>query len=592
MGKQESGMLKQYHRQPIVYIHGADGHIDLSRFVQSISTQKSIDRPVSSCSITLVNSSGATPQGNNNLFMASYEWLSFIKKVVRPQQVISIQLFPKEEEKETFIGLIDVLNDNESYEGGQPSISYSFSAAGLLGKILTKEAIVGSQILAMFTNPELEQALGQSYKDFFNMVRGLTDKGGSFFIGNPDTGGAIKYILSNAIRFREFIAVNPDGIAQLIPFNIGTENEESLNQILDLQVLKYEYLFGVELSTYTGSIWNYLLRTLDTRFYETFIDTTLFTIKGITTTREKVVIRPIPFSYRFMDEVYETSERDKRLQENWGYWEDLPVTASYTKRDIINKNMSISDSQHFNWFTMNYNNSIIAPPGSSLATFGYSSPLINVQGIKEFGLRELQYETKNPFNFEKLQKSYQEADKNGTAVNFSQEEESVLHLNLQSKKNRIMEWFSFPYYENGQISVNGDYLPRIGTRVQLLEQEYCYSLKVSDTEVKTFIGKGMEYYVNGIENVYSVGRDIRTRITLSRGMPIITENGKNHPVKEYLKYVYSIRIDVGKEYLYQQELSRAKKLKEEAETKKKLEEAKTIPTAPPKKDLKNTKPNG
>ncbi len=603
-------MLHQFHRRPVVYIHGKDNlKIDISRFVVTVTTQRSIGQPVSNCTVTLVNTPGDHTSGNDSLFLSASEWISLIKRIVRPQQIVSVQMYPEEEfdedgspvyVEETFIGLIDILHQNENYEGGQPSISYQFSAAGLLGKILTKETIVGSQVLAMFKFPELEKALGQKSKDFFNMVRGLTAEGGSVFIGNPKPSGAIQYIVSNAIRFREFLAVKPDGTADMVEFDIGTANEASLSQILDITTLKYEYLFGVELSVYTGTIWNYILRTLDTRFYEAFIDTTQFKIQDtsyvrkdyvpktpIVETREKIVIRPIPFSYRFMDKIYETDELNKRLQEDWSYWEDLPYCAELYRSDLLSTDLSKSDAQHFNWFTMTYNNSIIAPPGSTLATFGYAAPLINIQGVKEFGLRELSYETKNPFNYKELQDSINKAKKEDKPAEIKDEGQSVLALNLQSKKNRVMEWNSFPYYEYGQISVNGSRKYRIGTKIKLLEQEYSYTLRDENGKVKEYFGKGMEYYVTAVEHSSTVGRDTRTRLTLSKGIPIIEGDAEGNPVRDYLSATYKNRIDVGKEYAFAKYVS-DEKIREEDEKKKELEKQ-TALTAKPDKELKGTK---
>lgn len=579
-------MLHQYHRKPVVYIHGTDGPINISRFVITATTQRAIGQPVSSCTVTLVNAPGANPNGNSNLFLSAAEWISLIKKIIRPQQVVSIQMFPEDgiDEQgnetfveETFIGLIDIIHQNENYEGGQPSISYQFSAAGLLGKILTKEAIVGSQVLAVLNNPELTQILGQKWSDFFRGVRGLTETGTNVFIGNPDPSTAIKFILRNAVRFRKFLAIKPDGSGQLVDFDAGTSNEESIKQILDMKALKYEYLFGPELSVYTGTIWNYILRTLDTRFYETYIDTTPFKKEGASTyqTREKLVIRPIPFSYRFMEKVYEKDEIDRRLDEGWIYWEELQVTGEFNRSDVLSTDLSCSDSQHFNWFTMQYNNTMLAPPGSGISVFGYSSPLINPQGIMEFGLREMNYETKNPFNFKELQDSINKAKADDKPAQFSKEGESVLTLNLQSKKNRVMEWHSFPYYEYGQVTVNGNRNIRIGTKIRLLQQEYCYTLKNAGGSIETYSGIGMEYYVTLVEHSYTVGRDTRTRITVQKGIPIITDNTGNHPVKIFLENAYKNRIDVGKELLLiqQKEDDRLKKIAKQREIAKKLVEA-------------------
>lgn len=593
-------MLHQYHRKPVVYIHGKEGAIDISRFVITATTQRAIGQPVSSCTVTLVNAPGANPNGNSNLFLSAAEWISLMKKIIRPQQVVSILMYPEDGIDEqgnatfvedTFIGLIDIIHQNENYEGGQPSISYQFSAGGLLGKILTKEAIVGSQVLAVLNNPKLTEILGQKWSDFFRGVRGLTEKGDNVFIGNPNPSTAIKFILSHAVRFRKFLAIKSDGTGELVDFDAGTSTEESINQILDMKSLKYEYLFGPELSVYTGTIWNYILRTLDTRFYETFIDTTPFKKKNASTyqTREKIIIRPIPYSYRFMDKIYEKDETDRRLDEGWIYWEDLPVSGEFNRDDVLSTDLSCSDSQHFNWFTMQYANSMLAPPGSGISVFGYSSPLINPQGIMEFGLREMGYETKNPFNFKELQDSINTAKAEDKPAQFSKEGESVLTLNLQSKKNRVMEWHSFPYYEYGQVTVNGNRNIRIGTKIKLLQQEYCYTLKNAGGSIETYSGIGMEYYVTLVEHSYTVGRDVRTRITVQKGIPIITDNTDNHPVKVFLENAYKNRIDVGKQILLiQKEADRQKKLASQRELKKKLVGAGVIAQKKTKK-LKETK---
>lgn len=519
--------------------------IDLSRFVQSISINKAIGRNIASCTIQLAPAPGETTR---DMILNNVMWKSLVMRLMRPYQLIWVKLNRLNSEY-TFIGLIDIPKETINQNSAQPSQMLTISASSILGKTLITESIVGSQILASFVgeehNARIKEWFGQDGFDFMKFCRGLDKDGNSVFLNTPDK--AIQWILQNGIRQRKFLIYDDAGQAHKVQISELLDFRGNADKISSVQVLKNEFLFGPELSTYTGNLWNYLEQCIDSRFYEMF--TEIYSYKkedGTTQTVDKIIIRPIPYSFKKIDKFRENERRGKNLTVNsdeWPYFDDLPISLVTSIRDIRQQNFSITDKEYFNYFTLEYNNSILAPQGSGLSLFGYSPPIINGEGLMEFGLRELKLISRNPMNFGRDNKEYDEARrKKGEIGTFEPGAFDKAQESLITKREKGLEWYGFPYLENGQIIIPGDETIKLGTRLQIADKEYFYVIDTVDG-LKPFSGRGMEYYIQSIQHTWSVGSEFQTNLGLIRGIPVITSDDGNDMIYKYFEYIWKTKFD-------------------------------------------------
>ncbi|MCA0388468.1 MAG: peptidoglycan recognition protein family protein [Bacteroidetes bacterium] len=517
----------------------------MSRFVQSISINKAIGRNISSCSIQLAPAPGETTR---DTILNNVMWKSLVMRLMRPYQLIWVKLNRLNSEY-TFIGLIDIPKESINQNSAQPSQALTISASSILGKTLISESIVGSQILASFTGKEHEAMIkewfGQDGYDFMKFSRGLDKDGKSVFLNTPDK--AIQWILQNGIRQRKFLVYNDAGQARKVQIGDILDFRGNAEKISSVRVLKNEFLFGPELSIYTGNLWNYLEQCIDSRFYEMFTEIDSYkTDDGTSRTVDKLIIRPIPYSYKKIDRLRQKELDSKGLKANsdeWLYFDDLPISLVTSTRDIRQLNFSITDKEYFNYFTLEYNNSILAPQGSDLSLFGYSPPIINGEGLMEFGLRELKLTSRNPMNFGREHQEYDDARKKKESIGAI--EPGALaraHESLMTKREKGLEWYGFPYLENGQIIVPGDETIKLGTRLQIADKEYFYVIDTVDG-LKPFSGRGMEYYIQSIQHTWSVGSEFQTNLGLIRGIPVITDNDASDMIYKYFEYIWKTKFD-------------------------------------------------
>lgn len=530
---------------PLVTVLSDRVYIDLSRFVQSISINKAIGRNIASCTMQLAPAPGKT---TSDMILNNVMWKSLVMRLMRPYQLIWVKLNRFNPEF-TFVGLIDIPRESINQNSAQPSQMLTISASSILGKTLITESIVGSQILASFVGKEFEAKIkewfGQDGFDFMKFCRGLDKDGNSVFLNTPDK--AIQWILQNGIRQRKFLIYDDAGQARKVQISDVLDFRGNAEKISSVKVLKNEFLFGPELSTYTGNLWNYLEQCIDSRFYEMFTEIDSYKMEdGTTRTVDKIIIRPIPYSYKKIDRFREKEREGKKPlinSDDWPYFDELPISVSTTINEIRQQNFAITDKEYFNYFTLEYNNSILAPQGSALSLFGYSPPIINGEGLMEFGLRELKLTSRNPMNFGRANKEYDDAKRNkGEISSFEPGALDIAHESLITKREKGLEWYGFPYMENGQITIPGDETVKLGTRLQIADKDYFYVVDTIDG-LKPFSGRGMEYYIQSIQHTWSIGSEFQTNVGLIRGIPIITENDDNDMIYKYFEYIWKTKFD-------------------------------------------------
>jgi hypothetical protein len=459
--------------------------------------------------------------------------ISYWRKIIRPFQIICATIDGQREDW-TFLGLIDQPTEGNTIGSGQGSKTFSFSAGLLLPKLLSAQKIVTSQMLVDMNNAKIKQAFGDNLS-FFKWVRGYVDRiDKNVFQGNKPED-AIRWILNNCLHIKYIPTFDIHGGVEVQRIDtsefLGWKNDKVKNDVLDFKILEEDLLYDPTLTTYTGTILEYIKSCLDMGFYELFFDT--ITRNGQPYNCMK--IRTIPYSSRKVN-----SKSPFSSTANWAYWDDLPVyTIDDSKR--LSDNLAISDREIGNYFQMHFDNNIMGAPGGVMDTFGYGFPLVNTDSAQMYGLREIGGRTKMILNMapEIINKGpytsqsglLQDIYNNVLPILNSAQKQYEISLNeyLFVRREKLAEWFSFPNYECGQLSIVGDEDATIGMKLDYTDREYFEALffgemvdasgAIRKENFKEISGRGMEYYIKGVTHSYTYPGFFQTNLQLTRGVP-------------------------------------------------------------------------
>src|SRR5690606_8278755 len=97
---------------------------------------------------------------------------------------------------------------------------------------------------------------------------------------------------------------------------------------------------------------------------------------------------------------------------------------------VINEQLGTSDFELKNLFQVYFNTSIIGSANSHLGKFGYQFPVVNLESVEKFGLRDLVVSS-FLLNIDDVRDSYNKAQKEGTGTTISAE---------TAKKNGLLEY--------------------------------------------------------------------------------------------------------------------------------------------------------
>ncbi len=496
--------IEQHILPEVLLFYPAQGASDdLSPFVQSIRTYNSVNQPVGTLNLVLNPSLDKL----GVITITSDAFINYWRQKIKINSVISVKI-NRNSKVHSFLGFVDQVYPSITVSDSSSSRMLVVNCSMLLPKLLMRDNIVNSPILS--SNPKIQSELGDRVK-FFSWMRGLTADGKSPFVNRPEE--AVKYILEN------MPATHIQMGGDFTPQTFFSNSFADINgrPLMDFTFLNGEYLFDVNLTTYTGPIYNYILSCIDKDFYQVFTETTT-SPDGLA--RNRFVIRPKPFSFKNYNSPVNTSALT-----GWPFFEDLSKNLDGTDKFMItadgrlSENLSVSDFETKNYFTINFLNSLIASQSSYLSKFGLSFPIVNIDGVKKFGLRDLMM-TSRLINYKKI------VDENNTAIAGSQlknidglTETALFSGNnsmldyLLNKREKGVEWFAYPYFASGQITVPGDDAYKIGERFFYAKQPY-YDL-VNDV----LIGNGVYYHVDSVAHSFVFGSFFTTTLGLSRGLP-------------------------------------------------------------------------
>ena len=485
--------------KPVVILF-APQNIDIGRYCQSISIDKSLDYPAGTMSITL-NPAIAINEGIDDLpeiLINSTTDLSYWMSVIRPYTPIACKIDGDNAEGFTLFGLVTEIYESVSAEGSSTSRAIKINCASFLPKILMSDKIVTSQSLFSSQDKRISEIFSIGNLQFFKNIR-MADNEGNVFVGRKPIE-AVNAILANAIVTKKAVVSNQKGEVKVIDFKkdfFGFEKDG----VLDFdKVLEYEWLYNPELTTYTGTVLSYIMECLDMFFYEVFFDTV--TIDG--QPFSKLIIRTKPFTHLDIDK-----KITKSIDNGWSFWEDLiPVKINSDIR--LSENLGYSEKEIFTYFQLVYTNSIFAV--GVVEKLGFNYPIINTDLIAQYGIRELKAESRLSVDLAEMTKNIEEQRAMGEA----KFQDAEAFREFLAKRERLVEWNAFPYYQSGQISVIGDENYTIGTKVFYEDKPYSYNLLMGD-KYETREGIGMEFYVNSVSHNYSFPNFFRTELTVIRG---------------------------------------------------------------------------
>ncbi len=490
----------------LLFYPAAGASDDLSPFVQSIRSSNSVTQPVGTLNLVLnpaLDKLGITTITTN-------AFINYWRQKIKINSVISVKM-DRTSPIHSFLGFVDQVYPSIVVNKDTSSRMLVVNCSMLLPKLLLRDNIINSPILS--ANAQIKAQLGDRVQ-FFSWMRGLTKDGKSPFVNRPQE--AVKYILEN------MPATHVQMGGDFTPQTFFSNQFVDINNkpLMDFTFLDGEYLFDVNLTTFTGPIYNYISSCIDKDFYQVFTETTT-TKDGLA--RNRFVIRPKPFSFKNYQ-----SPISNNAVSGWINFEDLSKNAdgsdkySIVADNRLSENLSISDFEVKNYFALNFLNSLIASQSSYLSKFGLSFPVVNIDGIKKFGLRDL-IATSSLINYKKIVDDNNKAMQENQLKNIDQLTETSLFSGnnsildyLLSKREKIVEWFSYPYFESGQITLPGSDAFKIGERFVYADRQY-YDL-VNDK----IISGGVHYHIDSVAHSFSYPGFFTTTLGLSRGIPLNT----------------------------------------------------------------------
>ena len=485
--------MNQRDVQPEIVFY-TNTNVDISPFVQSIDIWRSKKNPVATAQIVLNPSiANSTCLTQSNVKIVDY-WQTVLKKY----NILSIKM-DKKDKKHKFLGFITHIYPRVSANNQNTSRELVINCGLLISTALINDNLVMASQLSNITDIKNDPVLGPR-AEFFKFTRGY-GKDGSPFVGK-EPQVAVQYILEHMIATGTTVQQGSGSNVTLQSFFPGTKQTDIDGKpMFDFNFLDYEQLYNPNLSTYTGTLLNYIYQCLDMAWYEAFFDTSTGT-DGMP--YNKFVIRSKPYSYKGVKSQYD-------LRKKWVYMDDL---ASYT----VNSDQRIFESlgtnilEYKNFWQVYYAMSLIAAPNTTAATFGVNLPVINIEGVKKYGLRDL-VTTSTILNIEEVRKEYnvKQADSTGITMTYAAAQQSKLFESLLDKREKMIQWTCFPNFYSGQLTViGGEY--DLDKAIFYEDQIYTDP----DTGQKY---KGVAYLIDSITDSYRIGQMYTTTLGLVRGAP-------------------------------------------------------------------------
>lgn len=514
----------QYYIEPELKIYRQNGVIDLSDYVQTISVRKSLRDPVGTFNISLDPTLGKS----TNITISAGRMINEILSQVGLNDIIAGKI-DRRSKRHSFLGLVSNPYESFSQMNEQTSRMGIINGGFAMPKLLIKDSIVNAPALA--TTPEIQNdpVLGRS-TEFFAWTRFLKSfqEGEIKPLDKPEN--FVKWILGKTVNMNLKV-LNGRNVVSLFPPPNNNEIDYQGKPFWDFNFLNGETILGERLSTFAGTILNYLYECLDREFYEMFFDTTTGE-DGMP--YNNMTIRTKPFSHKELE--------GKNYFTGWNYWEDLD-TVTVPRSDQMKVEIGKSDYELKNFFRVNYKKVLLA---EALGIFGLNYPILNINSIKKYGLRALEVDSTLMVDIKPFISFHNQKIGEGSPEHFSlitigkksalsqiggnmnlQDGDGLL-LGLLGKRNKIKEWYGFPFYESGSMTTPYNEEITIGKRIDLPEYSYYFP-----QDGKYY--KGMKVYAQEVIHTYQRGAFADTKVVVTNGQPDgVVKKYFDHPDNQYI----------------------------------------------------------
>ena len=472
---------------PEITVFTENGDIDLGLYARSIVIHKGVNQFVGTMALTfdpVLDGKGTT---TTNVHTVNY-W----SKVIKKHSIVAAKI-NKREKRYKFLGFVVTKPQLYSADGSSTGQQLKVNCSMLLAEALLRDKIVTAPQLA--TIPEIINDENFSKRiEFFKNIRGEDVNGNVFLNGDPKN--AIKWILENAVAMNaKIVSYNGKNYSTKSFIGKWDEKDYNGNNIYDVNILRNDKLMDRSLQTYSGTLNKYIDECIDKHFYEFFIDSTT-SEAGLPICN--ITIRPKPFTYE---------ELDSEPNEGWLHWEDLEryrVQIDSKFRHSLNE----TTLEIKNFFTINNENFLGGGTRSIPSKYGWNFPVFNKEGALKYGVRDLHLKSKL-LNYDKEAEEYNSTENNESVEKICERTGKIKRM--LNKRDRAVEWHSFPHYLSGQITWPGsDFTP--GRILEIENMPYVY-----EEDGKTYTG--VEFYIQEEITEYSYPNFYKTTLGLTRGSP-------------------------------------------------------------------------
>ena len=529
----------------------------LDLFVLSLSTSKRIDTSAGTFTVTLVPS----PDDQNAELLEGTitkdNWESFIYRSIRPMDVVTVGM----DDETIMFGFVDKVYKSRTTNGNNVSRSIVVEGRDAT-KLFIEDSIANAPELS--SDSRLLKFLSEQALQFLGWFRGLVDNNRENIFADSYPVQAIFWILNNIPSMQIQDTVN------------GIKRASGLF-LTNLVCRKEDSLYDNTLAIYSGKILTYMQQCIDPAYYELWIDTIpkrYNDIGGVDT--PCLFLRPKPFDREYEidsdgaslekigyfnglkqdDAVIASKTKDYWINNKVPVtgatiisWEKLTCPVKQTEnepiegKDILQYNVGVSDLDVMNMFKVLASGDPVA--ATAAARYGMYFPLLDAQMVQLFGVREIQansrmipplqsFWVKN--NGQEIQSSpsFKELSdkvsfpswKELTVPEFLNQQFSIQDTikifpptesekQVIRKRDTLWRWMRYNHlYETGTSTIKGRHI-RVGGKVFFKDEET--RGLIADSNRERYSVRGMEFYINGVQQNYTFGGNWTTTLAISMG---------------------------------------------------------------------------
>jgi hypothetical protein len=536
---------------------------DLSSFIRYWHTRKILSTQPGTWEVVLA------PVSNTDKSATRADFQSVIYQSIRPMDAVIVGTWGRGfddndvySEQEIMFGFVDGVYKSLTQINGRTERTIVVRGRDAT-KLFAVDNIANAPELAIDDRVREAFKSNEQVLSFMNYLRGW----------NPKTKKNVFYDGSLVTVFNWILDNMPSMRLKLDCFEGKSGNEKNILSPKDffqmfLLARAEDKVFADNMNMYAGSVLNYFSNLIDRMFYELWIDTVPKNSPGNSTgkTRPCIILRPKPFDYQWET----TNSRGDKLVHNYLFNDDKtkktdpitwnnfvhPITgqaSTIPTSEITEMKVGVTDEEVFSMYKIGGAKDLIATslPGK----YGYLFPLLDINLIKAYGMRELAVDTRlAPPSVDQLSQvlGYESKEqlirsardevaktwgqnillnvKAGgdpesqlqdaiEAITNSQLEKlqktSAIQVLTTDKRDRLWRWNRCNHlYEGGTVTMRGRNL-FVGQKL-IFPDEYSRGIFNESTKQRES-SKGMEYYCISVDHSGGSNRPWQTSLGINRG---------------------------------------------------------------------------